>query len=349
MSQRFINAVAGAGRYSVVLRFSALGDVLLTLPVLGPLAEATSSRIVFVTREPYENLIKRHPDVAAVYTIRQRGAGGRPEVKTVCERINTDFGEKMLLAVDLHQVPLSRYALSLVRAEEKVTYRKYGVRRLFLTVCGVDLLPKPTKRVPDLYAETLEPWGVAGPNYGFRLPVDGTRGAALREEFGLANGYAAIFPGAVYPTKAWPEEKYVELARLLIKAGISAAVMGMSAERELCNRIADGARVPNLAGEIALDDLPEVLSAARVIVGNDSAPGHFASVLGVPNVVMFGPTSPRFGFAPRGKRSGTLYAGVGCSPCSRHGRSGCWRRRRYCFDDLSVNDVFAAVAEAGER
>jgi ADP-heptose:LPS heptosyltransferase len=349
VSQRFINAVAGAGRYSVVIRFSALGDVLLTLPVLGPLAEATSSRIVFVTREPYENLIKRHPDVAAVYTIPPRGAGGRPEVKTVCGRINADFGGKMPLAVDLHRVPLSRYALSLVRAEEKVTYRKYGFKRSLLCVLGVDLLPRPTKRVPDLYAETLKRWGVAGPNYGFGLSVDGTRGAVLREEFGLADGYAAIFPGAVYPTKAWPEEKYAELARFLTKAGIPAAVMGAPAERELCYRVADGAGVPNLAGEIALDDLPEVLSAARVIVGNDSAPVHFASVIGVPAVAIIGPTSPRFGFAPWGKRSGTLYAGVGCSPCSRHGRSRCWRRRRYCFDEVSVGDVFAAVAEAGER
>jgi ADP-heptose:LPS heptosyltransferase len=321
----------------------------LTLPVLAPLAEATSSRIVFVTREPYGNLVARHPDVAAVYTIPARGAGGRPEVKVVCERVNADFGGKIHLAVDLHRVPLSRYALSLVRAEEKVTYRKYGVRRLLLTVSGVDLLPQPTKRVPDLYAEVLEPWGVTGPDYGFRLPVDGTRGAELREEFGLAEGYAAIFPGAVYPTKAWPEEKYAELARFLGKAGIPAALMGAQAERELCDRVADGTGVPNLAGEIPLDELPEVLSAAGVIVGNDSAPVHFASILGVPAVAVFGPTSPRFGFAPWGEGSKTLYASVGCSPCSRHGRSRCWRRRRYCFDEVSVGDVFAAVAEAGGR
>lgn len=317
------------------------------MPVLAPLAEATSSRIVFVTREPYENLIERHPDVAAVYTIPARRAGGRPEVKTVCERVNADFGGKIFLAVDLHRVPLSRYALSLVRAEEKVTYRKYGVRRLLLTVSGVDLLPRPTKRVPDLYAEALEPWGVTGPDYGFRLPVDEARAAALREEFRLAEGYAAIFPGAVYPTKAWPEEKYAELARFLEKAGIPAALMGTPAERELCDRVAGGTDVTNLAGEIPLDDLPEVLSTAGVIVGNDSAPVHFASILGVPAVAIFGPTSPRFGFSPWGEGSKTLYGGVGCSPCSRHGRPRCWRRRRYCFDDIGVGDVFAAVAEAG--
>lgn len=349
MSLKSIDAAAGVDKYAVVIRFSALGDVLLTLPVLGPLAEATSSRIVFVTREPFENLVKRHPDVAAVYTIPPRGTGGRPEVKTVCGSINADFGGNIRHAVDLHRVPLSRYALSLVRAEEKATYRKYGFKRFILCTTGVDLLPRPTRRVPELYAEALKPWGVARPDYDFKLPVDETQGTALREGLGLSDGYAAIFPGAVYPTKTWHEEHYAKLAAWLSDKSIPAVLMGMPAERELCDRVAAFAAVRNLAGEIVLDDLPEALSAARVIIGNDSAPVHFASVLGVPAVAIFGPTSPRFGFAPWGDGSKTLYAGLGCSPCSRHGRARCWRRRRYCFDGINVGDVLAAVTETGGR
>lgn len=331
----------------MVIRFSALGDVILTLPVLGPLAEATSTRIIFVTREPYEQLIARHPDVSAVYTIPAKGAGGRADVGSVCERVNGDFGGKISVSADLHRVPLSRYALSLIMAGDKTTYRKYGVRRLILTTFGIDLLPRATVRVPELYGKALEPFGINGPDYDFRLAVDATRRDDLLDKLGLKFGYAAVFPGAVYPTKAWHEEKYGDLVRRLAGAGISAAVMGAPEERELCGRVAAGANVPNLASEVTVDDLPEVLSAAAVVIGNDSAPIHFASVLGVPAIAIFGPTSPRFGFVPWVEGCEVLYAGLGCSPCSRHGRSRCWRNRRYCFDGINVNDVLTAVEKTG--
>jgi ADP-heptose:LPS heptosyltransferase len=333
----------------VVIRFSALGDVLLTLPVLGPLAEATSSRIIFVTREPYENLIERHPDVAAVYAIPPRNVGGRPDVKAICERINADYGERIRLAADLHRVPLSKDALSLIRADEKATYRKYGARRLLLAVSGVDLLPRPANPIPELYADALKPWGVTGPDYNFRLPISENRTDRLLEKFGLTLKYVAVFPGAVYATKAWPEEKYAELVRRLVKNDTPVALMGTGQERELCNKVAAGIGVPNLAGNIPLDDLPEVLSVAMAVVGNDSAPIHLASVLGIPAVAIFGPTSPRFGFTPWGEGSEVLYANLFCSPCSRHGRSRCWRKRRYCFDGVSADKVFAVVEKAGAR
>lgn len=331
----------------MVIRFSALGDVILTLPVLGPLAEATSTRVIFITREPYKNLIARHPDVLAVYPIPAKGTGARADVGAACERVNTDFGEKISFAVDLHRVPLSRYALSLITADGKTTYRKYGVRRLILTTFGIDSLPHTTVRVPELYADAFGPLGVNGPDYDFRLAVDAARRDDLLDKLGLRVGYAAVFPGAVYPTKAWHEERYGDLVRRLAAGGIPAAVMGAPEERELCGRVADGAGVPNLAGEVIADDLPEVLSVAAVVIGNDSAPIHFASVLGVRAIAIFGPTSPRFGFVPWVEGSEVLYAGLGCSPCSRHGRSRCWRNRRYCFDEVSVDDVLTAVVKTG--
>lgn len=331
----------------MVIRFSALGDVILTLPVLGPLVEATSTRIIFITREPYKNLITRHRDVSAVYTIPAKGAGGRADIGSVCERVNADFGGKIAFAVDLHRVPLSRYTLSLIKAYDKATYRKCGVRRLILTTFGIDLLPRTTVGVPGLYADAFKPLGVNGPDYDFRLAVDVARRDDLLDKLGLRVGYAAVFPGAVYHTKAWHEENYGDLVRRLTLEGIPAAVMGASEEWELCGRAAGGTGVPNLAGAVTTDDLPEVLSAAAVVIGNDSAPIHFASVLGIPAIAIFGPTSPRFGFVPWVEGSEVLYAGIDCSPCSRHGRLRCWRNRRYCFDGINVNDVLTAVVKTG--
>lgn len=328
--------------YTVVIRLSALGDVVLTLPVLGPLAENTSTKIIFITREPYEGIVNRHPDVAAVYTISPRGGLNRG-IKKTCERLSSEYEGKILLAVDLHRVPLSRYILSLTRAREKRGYRKYGLRRLALAVLGADLLPVPTTRVPELYAKALPNGHAAGPDYGFRLAVRRPVRERLLAEHELSAGFVAVFPGAVYPTKAWPDDKYISLIKSLKDAGVRAVIMGTSAENDLCARVAMAAAVPDLAGRVETAELPELLSAAAAVVGNDSAPGHLASLVGVPSITIFGPTSPRFGFLPWREGSRYYYADLPCSPCSRHGAAACWRKRRYCFDAVGTHEVTDGV------
>jgi ADP-heptose:LPS heptosyltransferase len=92
--------------------------------------------------------------------------------------------------------------------------------------------------------------------------------------------------------------------------------------------------------------LAGALAACDAVVANDSGPMHLAAAVGTPVVGLFGPTSPALGFAPVGGGAVSVHLGLHCSPCSRHGKTPCWRERRYCMEDLDPEVVFRALQRA---
>lgn len=327
----------------MVIRLSSLGDVLLTFPALGPVARATGASLAFVTREDWAPLVARHPAVGEVVTLPPRGQKPDGAVNELLRRLNDEVKPEIVL--DWHGVPLARYVASHVNAYEKSRYAKYGVRRWLLAALGIDLLPRPAKKIPELYAAAAAKWGVKGPDWSFRLPEDGAAAERLRQD-GLTPGRVALAPGARHATKAWPAEHWKELARKLAAEGRGLLLVGDETERPLCEEATAGIEdAVNLAGRVNVGDLPEALRGAALLVSNDSALNHLAPLVDVPCLALFGPTSPRFGFAPWGERDRTVYQGVACSPCSKHGRRPCWRARRYCLEDITPARVAATARE----
>jgi len=319
-----------------------LGDVLLTLPALGPVARALGAAVVFVTREDWAPLAARHPAVGRVLTLPPRGARGERAVAELIRVANDDV--KPDVVFDWHGIGLSRYIAAYVNADAKETYRKYPVRRWLLAACGVDLLPRPTRRVAELYAATAARWGVKGPDWSFRLAEDERRRAEVRA-LGVTPGMVALAPGARHAAKAWPAAHWRELARTLADGG-RVLLVGGADERPLADEVAAAAPgAVNAAGAVPVAALPELLRGARLLVTNDSAFAHLAPLVDVPVLALFGPTTPRFGFAPWGERDRVAYLGLPCSPCSKHGARRCWRLRRYCLEDLAPAAVATSARE----
>jgi ADP-heptose:LPS heptosyltransferase len=311
---------------------------------LGPVAAATGASLAFVTREEWAPLVRRHPAVDTVLALAPRGEKNDGDVTELLRQLNEEVQPEIVL--DWHGVGLSRYLAAHVRAYAKARYDKFAVRRWLLAAAGIDLLPRPTKRIPELYAGAAAKWGVKGPDWSFRLPEDGATAERLRREHGVRPGMVALAPGARHAAKAWPASHWLELARGLDADGRRVLLLGSWAERGACDDVAAGASgAVNLAGEVAVDELPEALRGAALLVTNDSALTHLAPLVGVPVLALFGPTSPRFGFAPGGPRDRAVYLGLACSPCSKHGRRPCWRERRYCLEDVAPARVAATAAE----
>jgi heptosyltransferase-2 len=120
---------------------------------------------------------------------------------------------------------------------------------------------------------------------------------AWRTRNGLAQDgrpIVAFAPGAVGPGKAWPPERYAELARLLTSEGVSVWVLGGPNERAIASAIrqAGGGNAHDLTGN-DLRNAIIALKAADAAVTNDSGLMHIAAAIGTPTVAIFGPTSPR--------------------------------------------------------
>src|SRR5665213_1449372 len=146
--------------------------------------------------------------------------------------------------------------------------------------------------------------------------------AALAGANLASDSYWAFAPGAEYgPAKRWPAEHYAALARSLHAAdGAVVALLGSKSEAELCESIAAAApgACTVLAGKTSLLDAMALIAASRGLASNDSGLMHVAAAFGVPQVAVFGSTSPLH-TPPLNERARVLWLkdelGLDCMPC----------------------------------
>jgi heptosyltransferase-2 len=212
-------------------------------------------------------------------------------------------------------------------------------------------LPNPQGRPPmvpfyNALAQDGSPDSGGAPKLRFDAATLQRATAATQVEPG---GYWAFAPGAEYgPAKCWPTTHYAELARALQAAhGQPVLLLGSGKEEALCDAIA--AMAPGacrvLAGRTSLQDAMALIAAARGAVSNDSGLMHVAAAFGVPQVALFGSTSPEH-TPPLSRHAKVLWIkheiGLECSPCfDRVCRFGHTR----CLTEISPKRVEAALAE----
>jgi heptosyltransferase-2 len=148
----------------------------------------------------------------------------------------------------------------------------------------------------------------------------------------LPERFVAIAPGAVYgPAKAWPAERYRELALgLRDRSGIPVVLLGTAEEHALAEQVRNAeVGVINWCGTTDLSGLVAVLSRAALLVSNDSGAMHVMAALRRPQVAIFGSTSPVW-TGPINEKASVVTCGLSCAPCfertCRHGHYDCLRR-----------------------
>jgi ADP-heptose:LPS heptosyltransferase len=153
-------------------------------------------------------------------------------------------------------------------------------------------------------------------------------------------GAIVLHPGAAYPARRWPAQRYARVAEALTGQGHPVVVTGTGAERELAEYVAAQGGLPAesvLAGRTGLGRLASVVAEARLVICGDTGVGHLATAYGTPSVLLFGPTPPRL-WGPPVEREWhrTLWAGEGGDPHGDQPSAGLLR--------LSVTEVLAEIS-----
>jgi len=160
-----------------------------------------------------------------------------------------------------------------------------------------------------------------------------TEGLSFEDDF-----VVAVNPGSKFKHKRWPVDRYVEICRWLIsryQARIVVVSQNRSdfAARTLYNRLPRRNRTW-LANQ-SLDSVAAILSHCSICIGNDSGIAHLASVVGVPTVTVFGPTSPRL-WKPAGGKAIMLQSRHACEECGYEGAERC--RDKKCLTDITTEE-----------
>lgn len=346
-----IAALKGTEPKVLFVRFSSLGDVILTLPAVDSFRRAfPGARISYAVKAAYAPLLEGGR-VDRILPLGGRGRGaGLASLAGLCRRAG-----RQDLVIDLHNSLRSRIC-RIVAGGEVLAYRKDSVRRR-LRSRGIPLPAASYRHVADRYLDTLQEAGIACPVKDPQIlpaaqETDEARQLLLSAGVTDPSRTAVFAPGARWPNKEWTPEGFAAVAvDLRRRCGLQPMIVGNDNDLPAAKRlqVLAGEEAVNLAGRTGLRQLAAVLSLAAVFVGNDSGPGHLAAAVGTPTVTLFGPTSESFGFAPRGKAVRTVSLPLECRPCSVHGGTFCRKGRRACLDDIDTASVSRAAEEILRR
>ncbi len=156
--------------------------------------------------------------------------------------------------------------------------------------------------------------------------------------------FAALFPGTIWPTKHWQVEGFADVARHLLRTGRPVVLCGGPADRERSRLVAQACPgVVDLTGQTTIGEIVALVRRAEVCVTNDSGPMHLAVALDRPVVSVFGPTDAVW-IGPYGRPNAVVRADLPCSPCYLRQVSQC-PHEHACMKQVTA----AMVIERMER
>jgi len=189
-------------------------------------------------------------------------------------------------------------------------------------------------------ADPLSPGGVVPPE---RYTTAAALGMRTDE-----HPYVALAPGARWPMKRWPVDYYLQLARRLVNdRGHRLLLMGDGTDRQVSAPVKEaiGDMCVDITGRAGIIEGAGYLSHCAGFVGNDSGLAHLAEAIGVPAVVLYGPTVEAFGYYPSLPQSKSVERKLACRPCSRNGGRPCPKGTQECLTSIGVDAVENAVLE----
>lgn len=324
-------------RAILVVRYSALGDVVLATSVLQPLRERfPEARIEWVTDPAFVPLLEGLPELAAVHPLHRDAPEGALALR---ERLRGRFDVVLDLQGKVRSAVVARTA-----APRRLVFRRRTPGQALLSLMGHDPVLQRA-HATRLYAEVLAPLGVGLPG-PLRIHLSSrARGLADDALRGLCGKLVAIAPGARWATKRWPAQSFARVADELAAGGARIVLAGGPGDREALEGVRSAMRAPVAAdlSPLPLDALAAAIGRMRLLVANDSGPVHLASALGIPTLAVFGPTSPVRWGPPAPSRAVAL--GIACAPCSNHGAHVCPRGHHRCLADLDPRTVLEAARE----
>ena len=328
----------------LVVRFSAIGDILLTTPLLRAIRmRYPGARIAVLTKEQFAPLLSDNPYVNEVL-----GIGPGEGILAVAERIR---GVRYSHILDLHG-SLRSQALRRLAPGPWRSYRKRRLERMILITMKRDLYGDELS-VAERYFEAardleVEPDG--GPP-DFFLSEEADRRAGERLEalgLGRERPIVAIAPGAAHATKRWPVEHWVKLIGRITPTGADVAILGGPGDAGPAAEIARsaGAGAGSVAGALSLQETGAVIRRSEALISGDTGVMHMATGVGTPVIALFGPTVRQFGFFPYRSPAGVVELDLPCRPCSAHGSRSCPLGHHNCLRQMLPELVHATLARA---
>jgi ADP-heptose:LPS heptosyltransferase len=322
----------GALKKILIIRFSSIGDIVLTSPIIRCLKNTyPDATIHYLTKQQYATIIANNPAVDKVYTI------AKEIDEVITELKKEDYG----FVVDLHH-NLRTFRLKQKLGQPNATFPKLNPQKFLLTTFKWDKMP--AIHVVDRYFKAVEKLGVSNDNKGLDFFIS-DQGNVNLEEYGIVSPYIAFSIGAQFATKRLPTEKIIELVS---KINAPVVLLGAAADKENANAIkAQSQNVINLCGELSLEQSASVIQQAAKVVSHDTGLMHIASAFQKEIISIWGNTVPALGMYPYLPQDAAKYSihevKLSCRPCSKIGYQACPKKHFKCMENQDLDAIAEVV------
>lgn len=330
----------------LLVRLSAIGDVVHTLPAAAALARA-GHEVGWLVEPAARSLVEGSPAVRRVHlapAARRFSAGAawatRAELRAARYDVALEL-QGLWKSAGWARLSGARRVVGFARA-----FRREPASALLLHERRE--LPAGLSHVIDKNLALVEALGVAAVGTrAFPLPsLEAAAARVARELAALALGpFALLDPGGGWPSKLWPAGSFGQLARRLAALGLASLVAWGPGEESLAGQVvAASGGAAHRCFPTTLLELAALSRLARVTVAADTGPLHLACAVGAPVVALFGPTDPARN-GPFASDDVVVRRVPACAPC----------HRRACpvhadvMAGLPVDEVAEAVAERLRR
>jgi len=325
----------------LLVRFSAIGDILLLTPLLRALRRKhPDARLTVVTRTGFAPLLERNPRISQVI-----GWDPLTPLPELGRRLR-DLGFTHRL--DLHDSLRSRM-LRWHAGGRWTTYPKHRLARAALIHTHRDRY-RDRRPVAERYFDAaagleVTPDGGSLEMFLSRADLEAAEGFLAARGLGRSRQLVAVAPGAAHFTKRWPPHHWIALVRRLVEAGNDVVALGGPQDLAIGEAVAaaGGEFAASARGAIDLPGSAALLKRARALISGDTGLMHLATAVETPVIALFGPTVEQFGFFPYRAKSAVLQRELSCRPCSAHGGPRCPLSHHRCLQDLQPGDVLEAL------
>lgn len=318
----------------LVVRFSSIGDIVLTSPVIRAINEQVPDvEIHYLTKTAYTDLVSSNPRIDKVITI-DRSIN---EVMSELKDENYDH------IVDLHNNLRTR-GLKLKLRRNMSSFPKLNYKKWMLVRFKRNLMPDV--HVVDRYFEAVKAIGVQNDRKGIEFHIDPSNEVDVLSEFGTTE-YNVFVLGAKFNTKRIPDDNLISLVD---NTNSLVVLIGGPDDKELGDEIIRRSRgkVINMAGKYNLQQSASILKQTTKVLTGDTGMMHIASAYSVPIITVWGNTVPELGMYPYRPQTPKSYSihevkGLSCRPCSKIGYKDCPKGHFKCMKDQDFEAVSAEI------
>lgn len=311
----------------LIIRFSSIGDIVLTTSVVRCLKEQIAGcEVHYLTKSKFKSVVENNVYIDKIYTIDK-------DINEVIEALKIEHYDHVL---DMHK-SLRSISTCWQLQRPHSTYNKTSIRKWIYYKTGIDLLPKI--HIVDRYFKAFSKLGIQNDFKGldyFLTDKDTV-------ELPFAEGYTAIVTGATYFTKQIPVSKIIEFCNAITTPIV---LLGGKDEIEkgetICMKV-NNPNVSNACGKYSLNQSAYIVKNAKLIITSDTGLMHIAAAFNKRIISLWGTTSPRYGVAPympqNPSNSIVCNLNLRCSPCSKFGLDECPKKHFNCMLKMDTKDI----------